>query len=297
MIDAKAELGRRRERIEQALEQALPAEAAWPATLHRAMRYSVFAGGKRIRPQLVLAACDAVGSPCDAALDFACAAELVHTFSLIHDDLPAMDDDDLRRGQPTNHKVFGEAVAILAGDALLARAFELVSGRPDADPAQLVRQARAGSILAAACGSLGLIGGQTGDIEAEGREVSATALESIHRAKTGALLTACVQGGGVLAGASPEDEQRLRRFGSAIGLAFQVVDDILDATESAETLGKTAGKDTADRKATYVGVHGLDAARAQAHVLLGEALAELRPFAERALLLESLARQIVERHA
>jgi geranylgeranyl diphosphate synthase type II len=180
---------------------------------------------------------------------------------------------------------------------LLARAFELLSAPLEGAPERLFRQARASAILASACGSFGLIGGQTEDIEAEGREVSAEALERIHRAKTGALLTACVQGGGVLAGASFEDEQRLRRFGGAIGLAFQVKDDILDATESAETLGKTAGKDTADRKATYVRLHGLAAARAKAESLLQQARAELRPFGERALLLDALARQIVERRA
>ena len=290
-----AELSERRAAVEAALERALPPETAWPATLNRAMRYSVFAGGKRIRPLLALGACEAAGGAWQEALRFGCALELVHTFSLIHDDLPAMDDDDLRRGRPTSHKVFGEAIAILAGDALLARAFQvlLASG----DDAALGVPADLAALLAEAASSSGLIGGQVEDIESEGREVDAVALERIHAAKTGALIHAAVRGGALVAGAPAAALERLDRFGRAIGLAFQIVDDVLDATEDAATLGKTAGKDEAARKATYVSVHGLEAARTRAQALLGEALAAIGPFGSNGLVLESLARLIVDRRA
>ena len=290
-----AELSERRAAVEAALERALPPETAWPATLNRAMRYSVFAGGKRIRPLLALGACEAAGGAWQEALRFGCALELVHTFSLIHDDLPAMDDDDLRRGRPTSHKVFGEAIAILAGDALLARAFQvlLASG----DDAALGVPADLAALLAEAASSSGLIGGQVEDIESEGREVDAVALERIHAAKTGALIHAAVRGGALVAGAPAAALERLDRIGRAIGLAFQIVDDVLDATEDAATLGKTAGKDEAARKATYVSVHGLEAARTRAQALLGEALAAIGPFGSNGLVLESLARLIVDRRA
>ena len=294
MSSVEAALEQRRRAIDAALEAALPPETTWPQTLHRAMRYSLFAGGKRIRPLLALCACEAVRGDAAEALPFACALELVHTFSLVHDDLPAMDDDDVRRGKPTSHKVFGEAIAILAGDALLARAFQLLSDGA-CDPAWLARRAQALAVLGEAVGTLGLIGGQVEDMESEGKEVSAETLERIHRSKTGALLRASVHGGAILGGAGPEDLEPLSRYASAIGLAFQVVDDILDATESAEQLGKTAGKDKTARKATYVRVHGMDAARAKAAALLDEALLALEPLAERASLLAHLARRIVER--
>jgi geranylgeranyl diphosphate synthase type II len=261
------------------------------------MRYSLFAGGKRIRPLLAVCACEAVGGAVEDVLPFACALEMVHTFSLIHDDLPAMDDDDLRRGKPTSHKVFGEAIAILAGDALLARAFHLLSDGAAGDPVRLARGTQAAAILGEAVGTLGLIGGQVEDMESEGRHVSGETLERIHRSKTGALLRASVRGGAVIGGAVPDDLERLTRYASAIGLAFQVVDDILDATESAERLGKTAGKDRAARKATYVRVHGLAAARGKAAALLSEALAALEPLGERAELLAHVARRIVDRRA
>jgi geranylgeranyl diphosphate synthase type II len=231
-------------------------------------------------------------------MPLACSVEMIHTYSLIHDDLPAMDDDDLRRGKPTSHKVFGEAIAILAGDALLTRAFHLLSEAPaTADAALLRRRLRALALLGEACGTTGLIGGQVEDLESEGKAISAAALERLHRAKTGALLGACVRGGAVLGGANDDEVAALGHYAAAVGLAFQVVDDVLDATEGDAQLGKTAGKDAAARKATYVSLHGLDGARAMARSLLKEAEAALVPFGSRAEALEGLARLIVERRA
>jgi geranylgeranyl diphosphate synthase type II len=284
--------------VEEALDRALPPESAWPATIHRAVRYSLFAGGKRIRPVLVLAAGEAVGGAGEDLLPLACAVEMIHTYSLIHDDLPAMDDDELRRGKPTSHRVFGEAIAILAGDALLTRAFHLLAEVPEGwDGARLRRRVRAAAILGEACGTTGLIGGQVMDLESEGRRIAASELECLHRAKTGALLSACVRGGAVLGGAGDEDRERLARYAAAIGLAFQVVDDVLDATEDAERLGKTAGKDEAAGKATYVSVHGLDGARAMAASLRDEAVLAVAPLGRRGELLASIARLIVDRHS
>jgi geranylgeranyl diphosphate synthase type II len=296
--DAAAALAAMREEVDAALDRALPEESAWPATIHRAVRYSLFAGGKRIRPALVLASGDAVGGAREELMPLACAVEMIHTYSLIHDDLPAMDDDDLRRGKPTSHKVFGEAVAILAGDALLTRAFHLMAEVPEGwDGARVRRRVRATAILGEACGTTGLIGGQVEDLESEGRPIDAGALERLHRAKTGALLSACARGGAILGGAGEADLERLARYASAIGLAFQVVDDVLDATEDAGRLGKTAGKDEAARKATYVSVHGLDRARALAAALRQEALDAVLPLGPRGELLAAIARLIVDRHS
>ena len=296
--DAAAALAAMREEVDAALDRALPEESAWPATIHRAVRYSLFAGGKRIRPVLVLAAGEAVGGADEDLLPLACAVEMVHTYSLVHDDLPAMDDDDLRRGKPTSHKVFGEAIAILAGDALLTRAFHLLAEAPPGlDEARLRRRLRAIEVLGEACGTTGLIGGQVMDLESEGRAIAGADLECLHRAKTGALLSACVRGGAILGGAGEEDLGRLSRYAAAIGLAFQVVDDVLDATGGAEELGKTAGKDEAARKATYVSIHGLARARALAGELRDEALHALTPLGPRAELLRALALRVVERRA
>jgi len=287
-----------RSAVEGALEAALPSEEVWPSTIHRAVRYSLFAGGKRVRPLLALAAGDAVGGERAQVMPLACAVEMIHTYSLIHDDLPAMDNDDLRRGRPTSHKVFGEAIAILAGDALLTRAFHLMAELPPDAGAQAVRRRLAAvAILGEACGTTGLIGGQVQDLESEGKPASAELLERLHRAKTGALLSACVRGGAVLAGADTSVLTALGRYAAAIGLAFQVVDDVLDATEGAAQLGKTAGKDAAAHKATYVSVHGLDRARAMARDLLEEALAAVTGLGARAELLGQIARWIVERRA
>jgi len=284
--------------VEAALEAALPPESDWPGTIHRAMRYSLMAGGKRIRPVLVIAAGEAVGGAREDLLPLACAVEMIHTYSLVHDDLPAMDDDDLRRGKPTSHKVFGEAIAILAGDALLTRAFELLARVPPGAPVGLVRRRLdALAVVAEACGTGGLIGGQVTDLESEGRATSAPDLERLHRAKTGALLSACVKGGAILGGARPDALEALARYAAAIGLAFQVVDDVLDATGSAESLGKTAGKDQAARKATYVSLHGIERAQEMADALLREALEALAPLGSRGERLAALARQIVDRRS
>jgi geranylgeranyl diphosphate synthase type II len=297
-LSASAAMESLRQAVDEALDRALPAESAWPATLHRAVRYSLFAGGKRIRPVLVLAAGEAVGGAPEELMPLACAVEMIHTYSLVHDDLPAMDDDDLRRGKPTSHRVFGEAIAILAGDALLTRAFHLLAEVPEGwDDARVVRRMRAAAVLGEACGTTGLIGGQVMDLESEGRAIGASDLECLHRAKTGALLSACVRGGAILGGAGAEDTQRLSRYASAIGLAFQVVDDVLDATEDAEHLGKTAGKDQAARKATYVSVHGLEKARALAATLRQEALDAVGPLGPRGELLAAIARLVVDRHS
>jgi geranylgeranyl diphosphate synthase type II len=296
--DTAAAIAALRAATESALEAALPPETAWPETIHRAVRYSLFAGGKRIRPVLVLAAGEAVGAPRLELLPLACAVEMIHTYSLIHDDLPAMDDDDLRRGKPTSHKVFGEAIAILAGDALLTRAFHLLATVPlGVDDALARRRLAATEVLAEACGTGGLIGGQVMDLESEGRAIDAQALERLHRAKTGALLSACVRGGAILGGARPNELDALSRYAAAIGLAFQVVDDILDATENAESLGKTAGKDAAAHKATYVSVHGIERAKEMADGLLRDALAAVAAFGPRGALLQALARLVVERHS
>jgi geranylgeranyl diphosphate synthase, type II len=291
-------LEQRRHDVDRALDEALPSDSVWPDTIHRAVRYSLFAGGKRIRPILVLAAGEAVGGRPVDLMPLACAVEMIHTYSLIHDDLPAMDDDDLRRGKPTSHKVFGEAIAILAGDALLTRAFHLLAETPpEADAPWMRRRLLATAILGEACGTTGLIGGQVEDLESEGRRISAEALERLHRAKTGALLGACVRGGAALGGASPEQQQSLGRYASAVGLAFQVVDDILDTTEGADQLGKTAGKDAAAHKATYVSVHGLAGAQKLAARLLKEAEEAIAPFGAHGAELRGLARLIVERRS
>jgi geranylgeranyl diphosphate synthase, type II len=305
MAETAASLDRTRRRFEEALSQALPAESDWPDTLHRAMRYSLFAGGKRIRPLLVLAAAEAVGGREEDALPFACAVEMIHTYSLIHDDLPCMDDDDLRRGKPTSHKVFGEAIAILAGDALLTRAFHLLAelGSTDeatpspSDDAPARRRLAALALLGAAAGSQGLVGGQVLDLESTGQEIHARTLERLHRAKTGALLAACVRGGALLGGGGRDDLERLERYGSAIGLGFQVVDDVLDATGDAQELGKTAGKDQDARKATYVRLFGVERARRFATELLEEAEQAIARFGPQADRLRELARLIVERRA
>ena len=295
---ARAALDSMREAVERALDASLRREGEWPATIHRAVRYSLFAGGKRLRPLLVLAAAEAVGASPEGVLPYACAVEMIHTYSLIHDDLPAMDDDDLRRGRPTSHKVFGEAIAILAGDALLTRAFHLLCEAPAEMETETVRRRlRAAALLGEACGTSGLIGGQVLDLESEGREVDAATLERLHRAKTGALLGACVMGAAVLGGAGAEDARLLERYARAVGLAFQVVDDILDATEGDAQLGKTAGKDDAAGKATYVRVHGLEAARRMAAALHDEAREALAPLGERAALLRELAHRLIERRS
>jgi len=281
-------------RVDGALEAALPAESTAPSGLHVAMRYSVFAGGKRLRPILVLCAGAACGGDIDELLPAACAVELMHTYSLIHDDLPAFDDDSLRRGKPTSHKVFGEPQAILAGDALQTLAFATLAraARQAAEP-QLWTAAMAE--LAEAAGSTGMAGGQWFDVEAEGRTIDLTALETLHAAKTGALLTACVRIGAVLAGADTEALERLSAYGRAVGLVFQVVDDILDVEGSVEELGKVPGVDAARGKPTYPALLGLEEARATAEQLRHVALESIEPFGAAAHPLALIADFIVDR--
>ena len=283
------------ERVEAALDHCLPAPDAAPPTLSEAMRYSVFAGGKRVRPILLLAAAGAVGGDSDSVLPAACAMEFVHTYSLIHDDLPAMDDDDYRRGKPTSHKVFGEAVAILAGDALLTHAFDVMTcpvmrGR-FAPPVLL----EATHCLARAAGFAGMVGGQAADMNSEGRAVSVDVLEYIHRHKTAALIGAAVAIGGLLGGGSTAQLGALKRYGQAIGLAFQIADDVLDVEGDSTALGKQVGQDAQHGKATYPALLGLEASRRHAAALLQEALAALDPFDDGADRLRQLARFIVHR--
>ncbi|PYT52076.1 MAG: polyprenyl synthetase [Acidobacteria bacterium] len=280
--------------VDAALERLLPAQTAPPSSVHTAMRYSVFAGGKRIRPILCLETARIFTSDVTPALHPACALEFIHTYSLIHDDLPALDNDDVRRGKPTCHKKFGEALAILAGDALLTLAFETIS-------ATLVPSERCVSILsevASAAGTInGMVGGQVADVEAEGKRVDPQTLEYIHRSKTAALIRASITAGALCAGAGPEDVTRLRRFGETIGWAFQVTDDILDVEESSAALGKTAGKDMAQQKATYPSVFGLERSHEIAKDLATKAIAELIPYAERASRLREIAEFLVLRRA
>ena len=279
--------------VEAHLERLLPAETLPPASIHQAMRYSVFAGGKRIRPILCLEAAR-IFVPDSAALFPACAIEFIHTYSLIHDDLPALDNDDLRRGKPTCHKKFGEAIAILAGDALLTLAFQTVG----ASPVAADRRVAMLSEISTSSGTInGMVGGQVADIEAEGKTVSPEMLEYIHRSKTAALIRASVTSGALSAGASPEDVARLRRFGETIGWAFQVTDDILDVEESSAALGKTAGKDIAQQKATYPSVYGLEKSHQIATGLADKAVNELNPYGDRAARLRSIAEFLVLRRA
>jgi geranylgeranyl diphosphate synthase, type II len=266
----------RRALVEEALERVLPREDSSPPTVHRAMRYSVLAGGKRLRPLLVIAGAEAVGGAADGVLPTACALELIHTYSLIHDDLPAMDDDDYRRGRLTNHKVFGDAIAILAGDALLTLAFRLV-----ADNAVLATDPRVlrdvVATIADAAGTEGMVGGQVVDIESEGKTISAEMLDYIHIHKTAALIRASLVAGALLAGGRPPQLDAIRRAGDSLGLAFQIVDDILDVEGSLAELGKTAGSDERKKKVTYPAHHGLEASRVRARALIDEAKGALAP--------------------
>jgi len=270
----------------------MPTETVPPASIHRAMRYSVFAGGKRIRPILCLETSRIFGTDVSAALYPGCAIEFIHTYSLIHDDLPALDNDDLRRGKLTCHKQFGEATAILAGDALLTLAFETLA----ATPVSSDRRVAMVTEIASAAGTVnGMVGGQVADLEAEGKQVRPEALEYIHRSKTAALIRASITSGALCAGASADDVARLRRFGETIGWAFQVTDDILDVEESSVALGKTAGKDVAQQKATYPAVFGLERSHQIANELAIKAIAELQTYGERAERLRTIAEFLVLR--
>src|SRR5271163_3157785 len=281
--------------VDTALDRWVPAESENPPTIHRAMRYSLFAGGKRIRPLLAIAAAEAISDAPVGIESAACVLELIHTYSLIHDDLPALDNDDLRRGRPTCHKVFGDAMAILAGDALLTLAFEVLSKLECVDAERRVELVRE---LATASGTVGgMIGGQVNDLEGEGQFPTAHLLESIHRAKTGALLRASVRMGAIYAGASTAQVAALSEFGEHVGLAFQIVDDVLDVEQPSEALGKTAGKDAQQKKITFPAVYGIGRSREMAEQERLEAHLALKIFDERAERLRELADLIVRRNA
>jgi len=278
--------------VDAELDRLTPPETTPPETIHRAMRYSLFAGGKRIRPVLCLEAARTVAGEVEGAVTAACPLELIHTYSLIHDDLPALDNDDYRRGKLTNHKVFGDAMAILAGDALLTLAFQVLAELP----APADRKVRLMAELATASGTVGgMIGGQVADLEGEGKPPDAALLESIHRAKTGALLRASLRMGAIYAGATDAQYAALSCYGEHIGLAFQIVDDILDVEESSEALGKTAGKDAAQHKITFPAVYGLEVSRTMAEAECARAHQVLEPFGTRAARLHELADLIVRR--
>ncbi len=290
MVAAAEYLDISRALVDEHLDRCIPPETDSPKTLHKAMRYSLFAGGKRLRPALAFAAAEAVGGTMEDAVPVACAVEMIHTYSLMHDDLPAMDNDDLRRGRPTCHKVFGDAMAILAGDALLTLSFEVLAGCSNsASVAQIVR------VIARGIGAQGMVGGQVLDLEGEGKPATLESVRNIHAWKTGALITASCEGGALAGGADLKSAELIHQFGQKIGLAFQILDDILDVTSSPETLGKTPGKDVEAGKATYPSVMGLDAAKAEAQSLMESALIGLKTFGAQGQHLEELAKFVVER--
>ena len=281
--------------VDRVLNVWVPDETVDPSSIHRAMRYSLFAGGKRIRPILAIAAARAVNSSAEGIEHAAASLELVHTYSLVHDDLPALDNDDLRRGRPTCHKVFGDAMAILAGDALLTLSFEVLSRLGDVSAERKIWLVE--ELSRAACTVGGMIGGQVNDIEGERKPPTALLLDSIHRAKTGALLRASVRMGAIYAGASEQELLALSLYGEHIGLAFQIIDDVLDVEESSEALGKTAGKDEAQQKITFPAVYGLDRSRQMAEQERLAAHHVLRGFGSRAERLRQIADFIVQRKA
>ena len=288
-------MAHQQKRVDEALDRWLPNECEDPSVIHRAMRYSLFAGGKRIRPLLAVAAAEAVADSPSGIDDAACSLELIHTYSLIHDDLPALDNDDLRRGRPTCHKVFGDAIAILAGDALLTLAFEVLARLEQIDAHRRIRLVED---VARASGTVGgLLGGQVNDIQGEGKPPTPQLLESIHRAKTGALLRTSVRLGAIYAGATRDQLDALTRFGEHTGLAFQIVDDVLDVEQSSEKLGKTAGKDAQQQKITFPAVYGLEKSRAMAEEERLAAHAALHDLGDRAGRLKELADLIVTRSA
>jgi len=293
-MDLAGRLAAQRDEVNKALERYLAQAEGCPPRLREAVRYSVFAGGKRLRPILALEAAEAVGESGEEVMAFGCALELIHTYSLIHDDLPSMDDDDLRRGKPTNHVVFGEGMAILAGDALLTSAFALMARtargmkRPEVGLAAMAE-------VAQAAGAAGMVGGQVADLEAEGRAVEAEELEYIHRHKTADMITAALVAGAYLAGGTEAQVEALRGYGESVGLAFQVVDDILDVEGNPDTLGKPVGSDRDNEKATYPALFGMAEAKRKAARLVDAAKAALAPLAERGEVLRRLADYMLKR--
>src|SRR5256712_11277298 len=291
-MDIKTYLEQKRQDVDRFLESIMPAEDAPPATLHKAMRYSLFAGGKRVRPILAIAACEAIRGTSPLILPLASTLELIHTYSLIHDDLPAMDNDDYRRGKLTNHKVFGEAIAILAGDALLTQAFEIAArckGWPRYPHRAIILE------LTHAAGSGQLVAGQVADLEGEGKKISADQLKYIHERKTSALLCCSARLGGMSANATIAQLQALTDFGYHVGLAFQIIDDILDITQTSERLGKTAGKDTKAQKATYPTIVGMEKSKRIARQLTRRAFDALQTFKGKAAALEAMAQFLLKR--
>ena len=291
-MDLTAYLKSRQKMIDRALDHFLPKERALPPTIHKAMRYSLFAGGKRLRPILCLAAAEGCKGKAATALPLACAMECIHTYSLVHDDLPSMDNDDFRRGRATCHRVFGNGIAVLAGDALLTVAFEIAARtRPTRrySMAEILRE------IAIAAGSRKLIAGQVADLEAEGKRVSRDELRYIHENKTAAMITTSIRLGAMSANADAKKLRALTKFGRSLGLAFQVIDDILDVTQTSEKLGKSAGKDVAAQKATYPAVIGLDASRVEARRLTKNAQGALKLFGREAEPLRELANYLLAR--
>lgn len=291
-MDFKEELKKKAAMVDEALEGFLPAPQAFPPLIHQAMRYSVLGGGKRLRPALVMAAAEAVGGGASDVLPAACAMELIHAYSLVHDDLPAMDNDDYRRGKPTNHKVYGEAAAILVGDALLTLAFQLLAESRCPRPGDVVRVIREAALEA---GTMGLIGGQVVDTLSEGREIDEKTLHYIHSHKTGALYRASVRTGAILAGAGEQQLAALTEYADNLGLAFQIKDDILDLEGDEKVIGKPVGSDVRNKKATYPAVFGLEQSREKASLAAARALAALESFGGEADFLRKLVRFVIER--
>jgi geranylgeranyl diphosphate synthase type II len=296
-MELKDYLNNRSALVDQALEKWLPDGERMPKSLHQSMRYSVFAGGKRLRPILMIAACEAVGGSAQDVLHAACALEMIHTYSLVHDDLPAMDDDDFRRGRPTNHKVYGEATAILAGDALLTEAFRLLADAEANSKVSAEKALKVIEIVARYAGSQGMVGGQVVDMESEGKEIDFPTLEYIHTHKTGGLILTSVQVGALLGGGDAEQLAALTRFGGAAGLAFQIADDILDVVGEQSELGKDVGSDQERGKATYPALLGVSEARERANELCNIAFEALAPLGENAEILQGLARYIIDRNS
>jgi geranylgeranyl diphosphate synthase type II len=282
----------RQKKVDAALDRFLPSATTKPTTIHEAMRYSIFAGGKRLRPVICLASAEVLHGKIEEAMPLACAVECIHTYSLIHDDLPSMDNDDFRRGKPTSHKVYGEGIAVLAGDALLTIAFEIAASCkawPRYSHADVIHE------LASAAGSQALVAGQVADLEGEGKKISVKELQYIHLNKTAALIASSIRLGAMSANATPKQLERLTDFGQSLGLAFQVIDDILDVTQTTEKLGKSAGKDITAQKATYPALLGLAKAKKEADRLTARARAALKPFGRDAAPLEAIADYLLSR--
>jgi geranylgeranyl diphosphate synthase, type II len=297
MVDIQRYLQDQKTLVDDALARYLPEEESYPQAIFQAMRYSVFAGGKRLRPILAIAAAETIGATAEDVLPLACALECIHTYSLIHDDLPALDNDDYRRGRLTNHKVFGEANAILAGDALLTFAFELMGNERHWKPFMPARVVQVMYEVAYAIGTFGMIGGQVVDLQMEGQEVGLPALQYIHAHKTGALIRASVRAGAILGGGSPAEVEALTHYGTHIGLAFQIMDDILDVRGDEQLMGKALRKDAGRRKVTYPRLVGLAESEARAQAAVAAGMAALDPIGERGAVLRELAQFIIARES